>query len=238
MECGRTAERAGRCQPRWPLHRRSAVLPPVCPDYRSELLRTESFLDSAWRLPIPLRSCGGCRSGRLADRLGLSCAGLQAVCGQCQAAGRVPPSSARDRSCRPRHGHGRLPLGRSKECDGCPREGPPGPEVRPGLGPPANHLRHRRQSHPRRAVHLRSGIQNQRLSLRRPVDGKNREEGRGEGREKRVKSTINNQQSSISLPFPSLPFARPAPSSPIWGRNSASRPARLASPKRTYSREA
>ena len=107
------------------------------------------------------------------------------------------------RTCRPDHGHGRLPLGRSATLR---RPGPsPWAQVCPGLGACGNQLPDRSQGHSPGTVQLRSGLSRRRFPFAGQADGTSREGFgvRGQGPEEtNPKSQILNQKSLIPNPNP------------------------------------
>ena len=112
------------------------------------------------------------------------------------------------------------------------RRRPPGPQVRVGLRPDGNHLPDRGQSHPPRAVHLRSRFRRRRLPLAGQADGK----GERRGSEGQRSGRIRHQKSPIPYPLsPICSSALPPPSSPTWAPSSAWKSTRRAPPRRTSS---
>ena len=99
---------------------------------------------------------GGADSGdRLADRLDVeNLTTINKSSKTRAAASSGEPGVPGDAVGRPDHRHGRLPVGRSDDRSLRARRRPPGPQVRPGLRPHGNHLRHRGQGHPARPGHV------------------------------------------------------------------------------------
>ena len=106
-------------------------------------------------------------------------------------------------SGRPDHGHGRLPVGRSARRPARRGSRPLGPQVRPGLRPDGNHLRQRGESHPPRAVHLRSRVRPRRLPLARQTDRARVEKSAEGGSQK------SEDHSNPKSPIPLSTFLRP-----------------------------